>query len=186
MEVFAQLKADNPASMIRILPTEELTWDFALNDLVIIGGAAAVYAAIPWLAQDIPLPRARPIPGTDTYAFTCSVGNERRVFEFSSNDGSIVEDVGLVARWPHPIDPERVVTVLDGLTSRGVQGAALCFIDQHVKDDNERYLQETHGESNSFCILMRVPVYKGFALPSNLSRDDVRLYEWSTITGTRW
>ena len=46
IEVFGQLRADNPASMIRILPTELLAHDFALNHVIIVGGAA-VYDA--WL-----------------------------------------------------------------------------------------------------------------------------------------
>ncbi len=39
--VFGQVKADNPARMIRILPTDRLAQDFALNHLIIIGGAAS-------------------------------------------------------------------------------------------------------------------------------------------------
>ena len=38
--VYGQVKADNPARMIRILSTERLIRDFALNHLILIGGAA--------------------------------------------------------------------------------------------------------------------------------------------------
>jgi hypothetical protein len=66
-----------------------------------------------------------------------------------------------------------------------VNSAALCFTDSHVKDDNEQYLKEAFGNSDAFCILMRVPVQKDAALPHILRRADV-LYEWSTETGARW
>src|SRR6516165_185393 len=54
--VFGQVKADNPARMVRILPTERLARDFALNHLIVIGGAASVAASL--FAEDIPLPAA--------------------------------------------------------------------------------------------------------------------------------
>ncbi len=56
VEVFGQVKADNPERMIRILPTARLAQDFALNHLILIGGAASDAASL--FAQDIPLPRA--------------------------------------------------------------------------------------------------------------------------------
>lgn len=185
IEVFGQLKADNPASMIRILSAEELVGDFALNDLVIMGGAA-VYDTAPYFAQDIPLPVAEPIPGTETHLFRCTVGEETDEFTSARDDGVLVRDVGLIARGPHPNVPERTVTILSGITSRGVHGAALCFTDSHVRHRNEQYLKGTFRSANAFCILMRVKVQKNIALPPNLWRDDVRLYEWSAETGARW
>jgi len=184
IEVFGQVRADNPASMIRLLPTEELVQDFALNHLVIMGGAAIIDTA-PYFAQDIPLPVPKPIPGTETHVFDCRVGEETREFASTHDDGVLVEDIGLVARGPHP-NVQRTVTMLSGITSRGVHGAALCFTDSHVRLTNEQYLQEAFGNADAFCILMRVPVQNNIALPPNLWRDNVRLYEWSAETGTRW
>jgi transcriptional regulator with XRE-family HTH domain len=184
IEVFGQLRADNPTSLIRILPTEELRHDFALNHLVIIGGAA-VYDTAPYFAQDIPLPVAEPIPDTITHRFKCSVGDEQREFTSIRDNGVLVADVGLIARGLHPI-PDRTVSVLSGITSRGVHGAALCFTDSHISDINEQYVKEAFGRAEAFCILMRVPVQNDAALPPNLWRDDVRLYEWSAETGARW
>jgi transcriptional regulator with XRE-family HTH domain len=185
IEVFGQLRADNPASMIRLLSAEDLVGDFALNHMVIIGGAA-VYDTAPYFAQDIPLPVAEPIPGTETHIFRCVVGEETQEFTSTRDDGALVEDVGLIARGPHPTIPERTVTILSGITSRGVHGAALCFADLHVRRSNERYLENAFGNANAFCILIRVKVQNNIALPPNLRRDDVRLYEWSAETGARW
>ena len=184
IEVFGQVRADNPASMIRLLSPEELVKDFALNHLVVIGGAA-VYDTAPYFARDIPLPVAKPIPGTETHLFECTVSGETREFMSTRDDGVLIEDVGLIARGPHP-NVRRTVTVLSGITSRGVHGAALCFTDSHVRETNEQYLQNAFGNPDAFCILIRVPVKNSIALPPNLSREGTLLYEWSSEMGARW
>lgn len=184
IEVFGQVRVDNRESIIRILPPESLEHDFALNHIVLIGGAAVAAA---YFAQDIPLPKPEPTPDGKTHVFTCTVGEETREFKsLRRDDGTLVRDVGLIARGPHPITEGRTVVVLSGITSRGVYGAALCFIDSHVKKANEQYLKDRFGPADSFCILMHVPVRNNVALPPNLARDDVRLYEWSADTGAHW
>jgi transcriptional regulator with XRE-family HTH domain len=184
--VFAQVKVDNPDRMVRILPTPRLALDFALNHLIIIGGAASDAASL--FAQDLPLPDAEEIPGTDpvTHLFRCSVGEQTRAFKSVWDDGTLTQDVGLIARGPHPIVPGGTVTLLSGITSRGVHGAALSFIDSHLRDTNERYLEHAFGNAESFCILMNIPVTNDVALPPNLWRENTRLYEWSAETGARW
>jgi transcriptional regulator with XRE-family HTH domain len=187
VEVFGQVKADNPERMIRILPTGRLAQDFALNHLIIIGGAASDAATL--FAQDIPLPTAEQIPGSDPAMtlFRCNVDAKTREFGLTRDEeGTLVQDVGLIARGPHPIIPGGTVTLLSGITSRGVHGAALCFIDTHVRDTNERYLDNAFGNVESFCLLMNIPVQNNTALPPNLWRENTRLYEWSTETGARW
>jgi transcriptional regulator with XRE-family HTH domain len=185
--VYGQVKADNPARMVRILPAERLARDFALNHLIIIGGAASNAASL--FSQDIPLPAPEEVAGSDpvTHLFKCAVGEELRKFTSSRDDeGKLVQDIGLIARGPHPIIPGGTVTLLSGITSRGVHGAALCFIDSHVRDTNERYLESAFGNAESFCILMNVPVQNDAALPPNLWRENTRLHEWSAETGARW
>jgi transcriptional regulator with XRE-family HTH domain len=182
--VYGQVKADNPARMVRILPAGRLAQDFALNHLIVIGGAAVGY-----FEPVIPLPVPEEIPGTDpvTHLFKCSVGKETRDFESVwDEEGNLLQDVGLIARWPHPIIPGGTVTLLSGITSRGVHGAALCFTDSHVRDTNERYLESIFGNAESFCILMNIPVQNDVALPPNLWRENTRLYEWNAETGARW
>ncbi|HEV2255176.1 MAG TPA: helix-turn-helix transcriptional regulator [Streptosporangiaceae bacterium] len=186
VEVFGQVKADNPERMIRILPTTRLAQDFALNHLILIGGAASDAASL--FAQDIPLPIPEEIPGTDpvTHLFECTVGSEKRKFKSTWEEGTLMQDVGLIARSPHPIIPGGTVTLLSGITSRGVHGAALCFIDSHLRDTNERYLESAFGNVESFCILMNIPVQNDVALPPNLWRENTSLYEWSADGGARW
>jgi hypothetical protein len=209
MEVHGQVRVENPDSVVRVGLPEGLGQELSLEHLIIIGGAAVKVAIEPGaktdeaktsaeaidegslvndtelFASDIPLPVAQPAGGT--HFFECAVSNERREF-FSAYDdeGVLLEDVGLIGRCPHPITPEKTVTVLSGITSRGVHGAALCFINSHIRSGNERYLREKFGNADKFCILMRVTVRNHLALPPNLWSDDVRLYEWSSKTGARW
>lgn len=184
IEVYGQVRADNPGNWIRILSPRSLAHDFALNHLVIIGGAAVVDAA-PWFTQGVPLPAVH--ESGDTHIFTYEVDGELREFTSTrDDDGNMTHDVGFIARAPHNIVPGRIVTVLGGITSRGVHGAALAFSDPHLRDTNLRYLTDTFSDSDTFCILMRIPVRNDAALPPNLSNDDVRLYEWSAETGARW
>jgi hypothetical protein len=185
IEVFGQVRSDNPASFVRLMTPPEVIQDFALNHLVIIGGAA-VYNTALYFAQEIPLPVAEPIPDTETHLFRCTVREEAREFTSIRVDGALVEDVGLIARGPHPYVHGRTVTILSGITSRGVHGAALCFTDPHLRYVNQQYLDDKLGNADSFCILIRVPVKENIALPPSLSRDDTLLYEWSARTGARW
>lgn len=184
IEIYGQVKADNPGTWIRILSPNALAHDFALNHIIIIGGAAVVDAA-PWFAQGVPLPTVH--ESGDTHTFTYEVEGELREFtSIRDDDGNLTHDVGFIARAPHNIIPGRTVTVLGGITSRGVHGAVLAFSDPHIRNANLRYLTEAFPRTDTFCILMRVPVREEAALPPNLSNDDVRLYEWSAETGARW
>lgn len=186
IDVFGQVKADNPDSMIRILSPAETIQDFALNHLVVVGGAAwrEISKTTPWFARSATMPIAQPTG--ETHIFKCSVGEEEREFSSTRVGDIMTQDVGLVARVPHPIMPARTVTLLSGITSRGVHGAALCFTDAHVRDDNERYLEETFGNAQSFCVLMNVLVTNNLALPPNLQMENTRLWEWSDVRGARW
>jgi transcriptional regulator with XRE-family HTH domain len=184
IEVYGQVKADNPGSWIRILSPQSLEHDFALNHLVIIGGRAVDDVA-PWFAQGVPLPTVR--ESGDTHILTHEIEGEVREFTSTrDDDGNLTDDVGFIARSPHKIVPGRIVTVLGGITSRGVHGAALAFTDRHLSEPNLRYLTDTFPGADAFCIVMRVPIRNEAALPPNLSDDAVRLYEWSAETGARW
>jgi hypothetical protein len=89
----------------------------------------------------------------------------------------------MIARGPHPLIPGGTVTVVSGLTSRGVHGAALCVTDSRTRNVNEQYIREAFGNADAFAILMCVPVRNNTALPPNLRREDARLYEWATEMG---
>jgi hypothetical protein len=202
MEILQQVKAVNPKRAIRIMRPEELKRESVLEHLILIGGAVVEVATpasadthkveLPVLgrrlfASDIPLPVARSIPGTETHRFDCRVGDEKREFTSTrDSSGALTHDIGLIGRCPHPMKSGKTVTVLSGITSRGVHGAAQCFTDSDVRDENERYLRDTYASTDKFCLLMQVPVLNDVALPPELWRDDTVVYAWSEKTGARW
>jgi transcriptional regulator with XRE-family HTH domain len=184
IEVYGQVKADNPGTWTRILPPDSVERDFALNHLVIIGGSA-IGAVGPWIAPGVPLPTTQPTGQTHVLVYEAE-GEELEFRSLRDDDGTLTQDIGFIAKAPHKVVPGRTVIVLGGITSRGVHGAALAFIDPHVKDSNEHYLKNAFGDTDTFLILMRVPVRNDAALPPNLSDEDVRGFEWSPKTGARW
>jgi transcriptional regulator with XRE-family HTH domain len=184
IEVYGQVKADNPGNWIRILSPKYLVHDFALNHLVIIGGKAVDDVA-PWFAQGVPLPTVHEYGDTHIFSYEAE-GDAREFTSARDDDGNLTHDVGFIARAPHKMVPGHTVIVLGGITSRGVHGAALAFSDPHIRDANLRYLADAFPGADTFCILMRVPVRNEAALPPNLTDEDVRLYEWSAETGARW
>jgi transcriptional regulator with XRE-family HTH domain len=92
--------------------------------------------------------------------------------------GVLLEDVGMLARVPNPYNELRTLTYCNGIHSRGVLGAVRCLTDPAVRDDNEEYLQARFSGSDSFVILMRVPVLGGQTVSPSLKSRDTVLFQW--------
>ena len=93
--------------------------------------------------------------------------------------GVLLEDVGMLARLPNPYNALRTLTYCNGIHSRGVLGAVKCLTDPNVREDNERYLEETFPGSARFVILMRVPVLGGQIVSPSLKSPGTVLFQWS-------
>ncbi|MBV9452152.1 MAG: hypothetical protein JO345_40325 [Streptosporangiaceae bacterium] len=52
----------------------------------------------------------------------------------------------------------------------GVHGAALCFIDPHVRAVNQNYIRSRFSEDITFCRIFWVPVVNLEPLPVDLSK----------------
>jgi hypothetical protein len=92
--------------------------------------------------------------------------------------GVLVEDVGMLARLPNPYNELRTLTYCNGIHSRGVLGAVRSLIDPVVRDDNERYLEETFAGSDRFVILIRVAVLGGQTVSPSLKSPGTVLFKW--------
>jgi hypothetical protein len=95
--------------------------------------------------------------------------------------GVLLEDVGMLARFPNPYNALRVLTYCNGIHSRGVLGAVRCLTDRDVRDANERYLNESFLNSDSFLVLMRVPVLGGRTISPSLSSPGTVLFQWPSF-----
>ena len=90
----------------------------------------------------------------------------------------LVEDVGFFARGENPSAPRRTLTICGGITTRGVFGAARCFIDWEMRERNEQYLHPRFPEGATYCVVMRVPGRHRDPLTPDLSKKENRLFEW--------
>jgi hypothetical protein len=96
----------------------------------------------------------------------------------SRKPGVLLEDVGMLARLPNPYNALRTLTYCNGIHSRGVLGAVRCLTDPAVRDDNERFLEETFPDSDRFVILIRVPVLGGQTISPSLKSPGTVLFQW--------
>lgn len=183
--VHGQIKADNPKSDVWIMPIEEFEAEDTERHVVIIGGKAADDPATSLLCSKLLLPRAekkeykKEHKTWDSHIFRFRFDREDRTFEASFDDNTLIRDVGVFARGSHPVGQDLTVTVCNGITSRGVYGAALCFIDseRNPKESqrklrNEQYVKEQLGGVSTYCIFMNITVFKGKAVPPYLSDPD--------------
>jgi hypothetical protein len=74
-----------------------------------------------------------------------------------------MEDVGLLARMPNPLNSNRTITMCNGIHSRGVLGAVRALTDAMLRESNEQYIARNFPETQ-FGILMRVTVIEGETL----------------------
>jgi hypothetical protein len=147
---------------------------------VLIGGQAWE-AVTPWFSRISP--KTIPIKAEDPADRGAIVvrdpdGSERKL-PYTLVDGELVEDVGFFVRGANPSAPRRTLTICGGITTRGVRGAARCFIDWEMRESNYRYLKRPQfPEGSTYCIVMRVPIVNNDPLTPDLSNEDNRLFEW--------
>ena len=91
----------------------------------------------------------------------------------------LIEDVGLLARVPNPLNANRTLTICNGIHSRGVYGAVRSLTDAEMREGNEKYISTNFGDAQSFAILMSVKVIKNKAMTPDFNSHDVVLYQWA-------
>jgi transcriptional regulator with XRE-family HTH domain len=183
LDLFGHLRAENPATTVRIRATGELTREEMGGHLVLLGGVTRNPYTKQMYAQ-IRLP-VRQLPPERGDVFVTNTDAEPEEFGAKLDDkGVLVEDVGLFARAPNPMDPAGTLTICGGVTTRGVRGAVLCFADPTLRDlreQNQRFIAERFAGHSSYGFLVKVEVLpSGNGEPStpDLTKDETRLLEW--------
>jgi hypothetical protein len=177
IDIYGAIRSYNPTSRVAIMAAEDLRQRDVANHLVVIGGLAWK-AVQPWFARIFPIPikaEGRDEPGAIVVDDPDSGDRE---FKYTLVDGVLVEDIGFFARGENPAAPLRTLTVIGGITTRGVHGVARCFIDDEMRRRNEEYLYPRFPEGSTYCIVMRVPVVNKDPLTPDLSITENRLFEW--------
>lgn len=178
IDIYGAIRAFNPTSRIVITAAQDLDKRAVTNHMVVIGSQAWETVSR-WFGRIFPVPIDPSDPDERGSIVVQPPDGEVREFPYTITDGQLVEDVGFFARGANPSAPLRTLTVCGGITTRGVHGAALCFIDWEMRDRNQEYLIPRFPADSTYCIVMRVPVINGDPIASDLSKEENILFEWS-------
>jgi hypothetical protein len=178
IEVYGAIKANNPTSRVVIMDARDLRQRDVASHLVLIGGRAWNTVTL-WFSRIFPVPIKAEDPGDRGAIVVRNPDGAEHEFRYTLVDGELVEDVGFFVRGENPAAPLRTLSIIGGITTRGVLGAARCFIDPEMRGRNEDYLTPRFPEGSTYCIVMRVPVVNKDPLTPDLSIAENRLFEWS-------
>jgi hypothetical protein len=177
IDIYGAIRAYNPPrTRVVIMAAQDLTQRDVANHLVLIGGLAWETVE-PVLGPLFPIPIKSGDPA-EKGMIEIDDPDGKREFRHRLVDGKLVEDVGFFARGENPAAPRRTLTIVGGITTRGVHGAARCFIDYEMRERNEQYLNPRFPPGSRYCVVMRVPVINGSPTTPDLSKSENRLYEW--------
>jgi len=178
IDIYGAIKAYNPTSRVVITAALDVTQQDVANHLVLIGGRAW-NTVMRWFSRIFLIPIKADDPGDRGAIVVHEPDGAEREFKYTLVDGELVEDVGFLVRGENPAAPLRTLTIIGGITTRGVHGAARCFIDPEMRGRNEHYLNPRFLDESNYCIVMRVPVVNKDPLTPDLSIAENRLFEWS-------
>jgi transcriptional regulator with XRE-family HTH domain len=183
-ELHGHLRAANPANQVNLRGPDNLTSDDYTTHLVTVGG-------IDWnkttssALRELELP-VQQVADWDTedgqYFEVEEAGTKTRhrpVLERSGGQMVLREDVALFARAINPYNRKRTITICNGMYGRGTYGAVRALTDAKFRDRNSEHLRSRFGDSNSYCILTRVPIVNGATLTPDWTTDEYTLFEWS-------
>jgi hypothetical protein len=182
MELHGHIRAENPGMEVFYKSVSKVVPDELSGHVILIGG-------IVWneitkrLSEMANLPvRQLEDPELDSgEIFAAEIdGKDHKFFpKWRDNDKSyLMQDVGLLARVPNPLNSSRTLTVCNGIHSRGVYGAVRSLTDARLRDSNERYISANFGSAGSFLILMSVNVIEGITMTPDFDSPDGIIHQW--------
>lgn len=183
-EVHGHLRAANPASLITLGVAGKLPRDDYTSHLVTLGGIdwnTTTSSALRML--ELPVRQVADWNTEDGQFFEVEENGAkvqcRAVLEKVGDRKILREDVALFACAVNPFNRKRSITICNGMYGRGTYGVVRALTDEKFRDRNADYLQSRFGDSDSFCILTRVPVVSGVTLTPDWTTGDYTLFEWS-------
>jgi hypothetical protein len=187
VELHGHIRAENPAMEVIFKASSQVMPDDLTGHVILLGGIAwsMVTERLSEMVS-LPVKQVSDPEVTSGDIFTVEVDGRSRRFlpKWRHNNGrdsdktELVEDVGLLARTPNPLNSTRTLTICNGIHSRGVLGAVRSLTDGRIRDFNERYIMQNFADSRSFSILMRVPVISGKVMSPDFNTDGSIIYQW--------
>jgi len=178
VELFGHLRATNPQTDVRFARPDLLRDDDMQDHLVVLGNIAIVQTALEKSLLTLPVSQIAGVVEDGEVFEVRAEGGTERFGPTYAEDGTVVEDVGFLARMPSPINPDRTVTICSGVYTRGVYGAVRCLTDQASAQANHAYLRTRFGNAATFGVLMRVHVVQKLVPTPRLDNAPGRLFEF--------
>lgn len=184
VELHGHLRAANPTNQVNFRTDNNLAPDDYTSHFVSLGGVNW-NTATRWALRELALP-VRQVADWDTegglyFAVDESgvVTEHRPVLEELGGQEILREDVALFARAVNPSNRKRTITICNGMYGRGTYGAVRALTDKKFRDRNAAYVRSRFGDSESYCILTRVPIVNGATLTPDWTLDESKLFEWA-------
>jgi len=186
-ELYGHLRAANPANQVNLRIAGRLTADDYTSHLVSLGGVdwnTITSTALYRLSLPVEQVARWDNPDGQYFEVTESgtTANYRPKVEKVSGQskGILTEDVALFARAVSPFNRKRTVTICSGMYGRGTYGVVRALTDARFRDRNADYLRSRFSNSDTYCILSRVPIVDGATtLTPDWTTGDYTLFEWS-------
>jgi len=180
VELHGHIRAENPAMNVFFKLSSEVVPDDLSGHLVLLGGIGWNDITLRLSAMtSLPIRQVEDPAVKDGEIFVVETdGKEERFLPKRADDGTLLEDVGLFARTPNPLNYNRSLSICNGVHSRGVLGAIRTLTDARLRDSNERYIAENFADPGNFAILMRVSVIGGQAITPDFQVPGSLLYRW--------
>jgi transcriptional regulator with XRE-family HTH domain len=181
-ELFGHIRAENPAATVHYKTPRDVEPDDLTGHVVLLGGV--VWNEITGRLFEMAKLPVRQVDRGLAYGEIFVTGLEDEECEFrprwmSEDNKILIEDVGLLARVPNPLNASRTLTICNGIHSRGVYGAVRSLTDAELRDSNERYISTNFADARAFAILMSVKVIKNQVMTPDFNSPDVVLYRWA-------
>jgi hypothetical protein len=182
IELFGHIRAENPSATVHFKTPPDVEPDDLTGHLVLLGGVVwnEITGRLLEMAN-LPISQVKDPPLESGEIFVANTDGKERQFWpkwTGENEKVLMEDVGLLARVPNPVNANRTLTICNGIHSRGVYGAVRSLTDAELRDGNERYISENFGDAESFGILMSVQVIKNQTMTPDFNSRGVVLYKW--------
>jgi hypothetical protein len=187
IELHGHIRAENPDMRVSFKTADRVVADDLSGHIVILGGVLwdEITGRLTEMTQ-LPIRQDSHPSIKSGEAFIAKSGDDDMRFLPKWKDDSqteLIEDVGLFARAPNPLNITRSLTICKGTYSRGTLGAVRSLTDARVRRSNEQYILDSFGDSDRFAIIMSVPVISGKAMSPDLHAPTGVLYQWSSATG---
>lgn len=183
VELHGHIRAENPRMNVFFKTVPNVVTDDLTGHVILLGGI--IWNEITkrlFELTNLPVRQVADSSISSGEIFVANIaGKDRQFFpkwQDSSKQASLLEDVGLLARVPNPLNSSRTLTICNGIHSRGVFGAVRSLTDLRLRVSNEEYIATSFKSSEYFVILTRVQVIDGKTMTPDFKIPDTVLHRW--------